>query len=69
MEHATDRLQDTVECGAVCEVLQWPDCGRPPHTITHPSLSEAAKPSKPTHVQFIYVVVAEAILKLMAECS
>ena len=33
---------------AACEVLPWPECRRPSNTITHPTPSEAAKPSKPS---------------------
>ena len=43
MEDAKDGLQG-VECIAACEVLPWPECGRPPNTFTHPTPYKAAKP-------------------------
>ena len=43
-----DEPQGNIECITACEALQWPDCGRPSHTFTHPSPSEAAKPPKPS---------------------
>ena len=40
---------DNVECIGVCDVLPWPDCGRPSNAFTHPASSESVKTPKPTH--------------------
>ena len=44
MERAIDELQGNVERIAACEVLRWPDCGRPRNIFARPTPSEAAKP-------------------------
>ena len=48
MLHAIDELQGDVEGIAACEMLQWPDVGRPFYTFTHPMPSEVTKPFKST---------------------
>ena len=45
VEPAIDTLQREVKCIAACEVLQWPDCGRPSNTFTPPR--RLGRPSNP----------------------